>query len=48
MPQCAIFSFVNYENNSDIINHLLLIFKYCLFNSKERKKLSLELLKRKW
>ena len=48
VPQSAIFGFLNYENNSDIINHLLLIFKYCLFNSKERKKLSLELLKRKW
>ena len=27
-PQSAIFGFQNYENNSDIINHLLLIFKY--------------------
>ena len=40
MPQGAIFSFLNYENNSDIINHLLLIFKYYLF------KLSLEVLKK--
>ena len=40
------FGFLNYENNSDIINHLLLIFKYDLFNLKEYKKLSLEVLKR--
>ena len=43
-PQSAIFGFLNYENNSDIINHLLLIFKYYLFNSREHKKLSLEVL----
>ena len=35
MPQIAIFGFLNYENNSDIINHLLLIFKYYLFDSRE-------------
>ena len=34
-PQGAIFGFLNCENNSDIINHLLLIFKYYLFNSRE-------------
>ena len=45
-PQSAIFGFLNYENNSDIINHLLLIFKYYLFNSREHKKLSLEVLKK--
>ena len=44
-PQTAIFGFRNYENNSDIINHLLLIFKYYLFNSRQHKKLSLEVLK---
>ena len=34
-PQnAAIFGFLNYENNSDIINHLILIFKYYLFNSR--------------
>ena len=43
-PQSAIFGFLNYENNSDIINHLLLISKYYLFNSSEHKKLSLEVL----
>ena len=42
MPQIAIFGFLNYENNSDIINHLLLIFKYYLFDSREHMKLSLE------
>ena len=42
----AIFGFLNYENNSDIINHLLLIFKCYLFNSREHKKLSLEVLKK--
>ena len=46
MPQSAIFDFLNYENNSDIISHLLLIFKYYLFNSRDRKKLSLEVLKK--
>ena len=40
------FGFLNYDNNSDIINHLLLIFKYDLFNLKEYKKLSLEVLKK--
>ena len=44
--QSAIFSFRNSENNSDIIiKHLLLIFKYYLFNSREYKELSLEVLK---
>ena len=46
MPQSAIFGFLNYENNSDIINHLVLIFKYYLFNSREHKKLNLEVLKK--
>ena len=46
MPQSAVFGFLNYENNSDIINHLLLIFKYYLFNLREHKKLSLEVLKK--
>ena len=46
-PQnAAIFGFLNYENNSDIINHLLLIFKYYIFNSGEHKKLCLEMLKK--
>ena len=45
-PQNAIFGFLNYENNSDIMNHLLLIFKYYLYDSRERKKLSLEVLKK--
>ena len=38
---------VNYENNSDINDHLILIFKYYLFNSRDQKKLSLEVLKKK-
>ena len=46
MPQSAIFGFLYYENNSDIINHLLLIFKYYLFNSREHKQLSLEMLQK--
>ena len=46
-PQSAIFGFLNYENNSDIIYHLLLIFKYYLFNSREHKKFRLEVLKKK-
>ena len=40
------FGFLNYENNSNIINHLRLIFKYYIFNSREHKKLSLEMLKK--
>ena len=44
--QSAIFCFINYEYNSDIVNHLLLIFKYYLFNSREHKKMSLEVLKK--
>ena len=46
-PQSTIFGFLNYENNSDINNHLILIFKYYLFNSRDQKKLSLEVLKKK-
>ena len=34
-PQSAIFSFLNYENNSDV-NHLLLIFKYYLIQGNIR------------
>ena len=46
MPQSAIFGFLNYENNFDIINHLLLIFKYYQYNSRKRKKLSLEVVEK--
>ena len=46
-PQSVIFGFLNYENNSDIINHLHLVYKYYIFNSREHKKLSLEVLKKK-
>ena len=45
-PQSAIFGFLNYENNSDSINHFFLFFGYYLFNSKNHKKLSLEVLKK--
>ena len=45
-PQSAIFGFLNYETNSDIINDLLFIFKYYLLNSRKHKKLSLEVLKK--
>ena len=45
-PQSPIFGFLNYQNNSGIVNHLLLIFKYYLFNLRKRKKLSLEVLKK--
>ena len=44
--QSTMFGFLNYENNSDIINHMLLIFKYYLFNSREHKKLSIQVLKK--
>ena len=44
--QNAIFVFLSYGNNSDIINHSLLIFKYYIFNLREHKKLSLEVLKK--
>ena len=44
--QIAIFGFLNLENNSDIINHLLLVFKYYLYISRERKKMSFEVLKK--
>ena len=46
-PETAIFGFLNYENNSDIINYLLLIFKYYRFNSREHKKFSLQVLGKK-
>ena len=45
-PQSAIFGFLNYKNNSDIMNYLLFDFKYYLYNSRELKKLSLEVLKK--
>ena len=45
-PQSAIFGFLNYENNFDIINRLFLFFEYYLFNSRNHKKLSLEVLKK--
>ena len=44
--QSAIFGFLNYESNSDIINHSLLIFKYYQFNSEEHKELSLQVLQK--
>ena len=46
-PQSAIFGFLNYKNNSDIIIHLLWIFKSNLLNWRERKKLSLKALRKK-
>ena len=45
-PQSTIFGFLNYENNSYIINHLLLTFNYYPFSSRERKKLNLEVLEK--
>ena len=45
-PQSAIFGFLNYENNFDIINRLFLFFEYYVFNSRNHKKLSLEVLKK--
>ena len=49
MPLSAIFVLLNYENNSDFIKHLPLIFRFYLFNSKQCKNLSLEVLKKgKW
>ena len=44
-PQSAIFGFLNISNKDYlIVNHLLLLFKYCIYNARDRKHLFFEAL----
>ena len=45
-PQSAFFGFPNNKENFEIINHFLLIFKYYLFKFRDKRKISLEGLKK--
>ena len=45
-PQSAIFGFVNHEVNYHLINHILLIFKYYIYKTRENGSLDLKVLKR--
>ena len=44
-PQSAIFGFISQKENFLIINHLLFIFKFYIYNSRSSSKLSIEYLK---
>ena len=44
-PQSAIFGFINQKENFLIINHLLFIFKFCIYNSRSSSRLNIEYLK---
>ena len=44
-PQSAIFGFINQKENFLIINHLLFIFKFYIYNSRSSSKLNIEYLK---
>ena len=44
-PQSAIFGFINQKENFLIINHLLFIFKFYIYNSRSSCKLNIEYLK---
>ena len=44
-PQNAIFGFINQKENFIIINHLLFIFKFYIYNSRFSSKLDIECLK---
>ena len=43
--QGAIFGFISQRGNFLIINHLLFIFKFCIYNSRSSSKLNIECLK---
>ena len=43
-PQSAIFGFINQKENFLIINHLLFIFKFYIYNSRSSRKLNIEYL----
>ena len=43
-PQNAIFGFINQKENFLIINHLLFIFKFYIYNSRSSRKLNIEFL----
>ena len=43
--QSAIFGFINQKENFLIINHLLFIFKFYIYNSRSSSKLNIEYLK---
>ena len=44
-PQSATFGFINQKENFLIINHLLFIFKFYIYNSRSSSKLNIEYLK---
>ena len=44
-PRSAIFSFMNQKENFLIINHLLFIFKFYIYNSRSSSKLNIQYLK---
>ena len=46
-PQSAIFRFTDHKVNYHLINHILLIFKYYVYKTRENGSLDLKVLKRK-
>ena len=45
-PQSAIFGFTDHKVNYHLINHILLIFKYYVYKTRENGSLDLKVLKR--
>ena len=45
-PQSAIFGFIDHKVNCHLINHILLIFKYYVYETRENGSLDLKVLKR--
>ena len=45
-PQSAIFGFIDYNVNYDLINHILLILKYYVYKARENGSIDLKILKR--
>ena len=45
-PQSAIFGFTDHKLNYHLINHILLIFKYYVYKTRENSSLDLKVLKR--
>ena len=41
-PHNAVFGFTDHEANFQLINHLLLIFKYFIYNARENRRLDLK------
>ena len=45
-PQSAVFGFIDHKVNYHLINHVLLIFKYYVYKTRENGSLDLKVLKR--